>query len=119
MVDDDPAATRAMRALLSSELPNVAIDIEHSGADAIEALADRPCDLLVIDVMMSGVSGPEVVRHLRTAWPGRHTPVILYSGLDPVALEAVRVACGADVAIGKGGDVREVAEAARGLLRGA
>lgn len=116
LVDDDPAVTSALRRLLAQELPHVAIDEAHDGVGAIESLAERPCDLLVIDVCMSGTSGPEVVRHLRAVWPARRTPVILYSALPVDALEMLRADVDADAAIEKGTDAGALADVVRKLL---
>lgn len=115
VVDDDPSEARAIRAVLLAEIPDVAVEIVGDGEAALDVLAERAIDLLVLDVMMSGISGPEIAGHLRASWPARRTPVLLFSGLDPLALEAVRASCGADAAVSKD-EPRRLAEIARGLL---
>ena len=41
------------------------VDVASSGTEALERAADRPPDLLVLDVMLPGVDGIEVCRALR------------------------------------------------------
>jgi CheY-like chemotaxis protein len=57
----------------------------NSGADALCLLAAKPPDLLILDVVMPGVDGYEVLNAIKPGEP----PVILMSGapIDPSVLE--------------------------------
>jgi CheY-like chemotaxis protein len=61
-----------------------------SGAEAIQRLNDAgPVDVLVSDVVMPGMSGPELVRRARVERP--NLPVILVSGHTGEALGGVHL----------------------------
>jgi len=48
-----------------------------SGAEALQLIAERPFDVILMDIHMPGMSGIEAVEHLRARpGPERDTPVI-------------------------------------------
>ncbi len=53
-----------------------------SGREAIEQVARRPFDLVLLDVMMPGMNGYEVLEHLKADDRLRHIPVIMISALS-------------------------------------
>jgi DNA-binding NarL/FixJ family response regulator len=87
---DDQALVRAgLKALLES-FGDVVVAIEAAdGAELIAALQAAPVDVVLSDIRMAGVSGPEALRHLRRE--GDVTPVILLTTFDDcdLLLEAV------------------------------
>lgn len=50
-----------------------------SGLEALEILGRRPVDLLLLDVMMPGMDGLEVLRRVRTRDPATSLPVLMVS----------------------------------------
>ncbi|MFN7130824.1 MAG: response regulator [Myxococcales bacterium] len=52
------------------------------------ALLHDDFDLVLLDVMLPGAGGLDVLRTLRTAEQGRRTPVLLMSPLPPHASQA-------------------------------
>ncbi|MEJ5366571.1 MAG: response regulator [Desulfosoma sp.] len=48
------------------------------GREALEALAERPFDVVVLDVRMPGMDGLEVLKAIKTRWP--LVEVILLTG---------------------------------------
>ncbi|MFN8631106.1 MAG: PAS domain S-box protein [Chloroflexota bacterium] len=88
LVEDDTA----VRAILARQLALLgwSVDERSSGTSAAGAVASgevaRP-DLLVSDVRMPGMQGPDLARLLRTVWPD--LPVLFITGLaDEVGAEA-------------------------------
>ncbi len=75
VVDDDPA----VRSLVTDVLVMEGHDV-RSAADGMACLLmideERP-DCLVLDVMMPGLSGHEVLRVIRDADGGPHLPVVM------------------------------------------
>ena len=72
----------ALRRVWSESLREAGYTVLEA-ADAREALAaaealDKPVDLLLSDVVMPGMSGPELARRLRERWPA--LPVLYVSG---------------------------------------
>jgi len=62
----------------------------YDGAAALERLAAEDFDLVLLDIMMPGIDGREVLRRIKTDEKLRHVPVIMISALDQI--ESV-VAC--------------------------
>jgi sigma-B regulation protein RsbU (phosphoserine phosphatase) len=56
----------------------------HDGAMALEQLAASPFDLVLLDIMMPGMDGREVLRRIKTDEKLRHIPVIMISALDQI-----------------------------------
>ena len=78
IVDDDPAIRGFLRRGLRLEGYDV---IEAtSGEDAVALTRDARPDLLVLDWMMPGMDGPEILRRVRASGSG--VPVIFFSGRD-------------------------------------
>jgi len=77
VVDDDPLISASTAAMLE-DLGHVVIEAS-SAARALEVLRIGPrIDLVITDQAMPGMTGLELARQVRQAWPG--TPVILASG---------------------------------------
>jgi len=54
------------------------------GHQALELLATRPFDLVLLDVMMPGLNGYEVLERMRADNRLRHIPVIMISAVDEI-----------------------------------
>lgn len=64
VVDDDPA----MRSLLTFQLENIGYDIDSadSGEEVLEMLKSKfPYDLVISDMLLPGISGAEVLKHVK------------------------------------------------------
>ena len=88
IVDDEPVARKVLREDLES-LPGVEIVGEaDSGAAALEQIASRNPDLVLLDLQMPEMGGFEVIRKIRH---GAHMPVIvIVTAYDKYALEAFK-----------------------------
>ena len=75
VVDDD----ELNRDMLSRRLERkgYAVAVSPDGPGALALVADRPFDLVLLDVMMPGLSGLEVLRILRERHPATELPVIM------------------------------------------
>ena len=58
------------------------VHIAASGPAALDALASRPVDLVLLDVMMPGMTGDEVLRRLKASPVLHDVPVLMISALD-------------------------------------
>ena len=56
----------------------------YDGAAALERLAAEDFDLVLLDIMMPGIDGREVLRRIKTDEKLRHIPVIMISALDQI-----------------------------------
>ena len=104
VVDDEPDILAFLQELLEQEGYTVAITDK---AEYVEKLhADGLPDLILIDVLLSGKDGREIVKHLKSQEATRHVPVIMFSA-HPRAEETARMA-GADDFVAKPFEMDEV-----------
>jgi phosphoserine phosphatase RsbU/P len=68
----------------------------NNGREALGVLREKPCDLILLDVMMPEMNGYEVLEHLRKDERLRHVPVIMISAVDQVESVIRCVELGAD-----------------------
>jgi signal transduction histidine kinase/DNA-binding response OmpR family regulator len=82
VVDDEEDVTSYLAEILSARgyVPIVA----SSGAEALESVRTKRPDLMILDVMMPGMTGWEVLRQLRDS-PAAQVPVIILSARDTPA----------------------------------
>jgi two-component system OmpR family response regulator len=92
VVDDEVRLAAALQRGLSRE--GFAVDIAHDGYTAVQMVADGEYDAVVLDLMLPGLSGYEVLRRLRRAevW----TPVLMLTAKDGEHDEADALDEGAD-----------------------
>ena len=89
VVDDQPTVRTSLRDLLS--LKGYHVDEASSGEEALARFEDSRYDLLLLDVRMPGMDGPEVMRHLRKDHPD--LPVVILTAHASVdsAIAAVKL----------------------------
>ena len=80
VVDDDPV----IRELLALELglSGHEVDAAPDGESALERLRQDPADAVVLDVMMPGLTGWEVLSAIRADAALKRLPVVLLSARD-------------------------------------
>jgi DNA-binding response OmpR family regulator len=91
-VDDDPSIRSFLKRGLSYE--GYAVDVAESGEEALSIARDRAPDLMILDVMMPGIDGFEVLRRMRAAGDG--VPVIMLTGKDAPSDQVAGLEIGAD-----------------------
>lgn len=79
IVDDH----EANRELLSRRLLQAGFEVAKAadGYDAIAVLHADRFDLVLLDIMMPGMSGMDVLRHIRESWNSSRLPVVLVSAM--------------------------------------
>ncbi|HJV21265.1 MAG TPA: response regulator transcription factor [Holophagaceae bacterium] len=78
VVDDDPGFRKLMEVLLLKD--GYEVMLAESGAVGLDLHEAKPADLIVLDLVMPGVHGFEVLRTLRSL--GDEVPIIVYSGQE-------------------------------------
>ncbi|MDR3214245.1 MAG: diguanylate cyclase [Azoarcus sp.] len=78
LVDDDTLNLLALKKILS---PDYDVFIAKSGAQALKMLTSNKPDLILLDVMMPGMSGFDVLTCLKSDEATRNIPVIFITGL--------------------------------------
>lgn len=115
LVEDEAPLTVMLRYNLEKE--GFAVEAVGRGDEADLRIQENPPDLAVIDWMLPGLSGIELVRRLRARLPTKQLPIVMLTarGEEP---ERVRgLATGADDYIVKPFSVPELVARIRALLR--
>jgi excisionase family DNA binding protein len=114
IVDDDPGLRQFLRVALEGE--GYAVEEAASAEEGLAALDERPPDLILLDVMMPGIDGWQMLRHVQERHGVGAIPVIMFSGQvdDSSAAEAREL--GAQGFIGKPFDPQQLIESTKQLL---
>jgi two-component system, OmpR family, response regulator MprA len=113
VVDDEPSVRRSLDRALS--LDSYAVETAADGEEALERLAERPYDAVVLDIAMPGIDGLEVCRRLRRA--GDRTPILMLTARDAVDDRVSGLDAGADDYLVKPFALKELTARVRALLR--
>ncbi len=113
VVDDEPNIVE----LLSVSLRFAGFDVRTAvdGASALEAVRSFGPDLLVLDVMMPGLDGFDVLRSLRSV--GSRTPVLFLTARDAPGDTLTGLTLGGDDYVTKPFSLEEVVARIRAVLR--
>jgi DNA-binding response OmpR family regulator len=112
LIDDDARLAELLRAYLEPQ--GVALVHAGGGQAGLAALAQGGFDAILLDVMMPGMDGLEVLRRLRE----RHAvPVIMLTARGDEADRVVGLELGADDYVGKPFSPRELLARLRAVLR--
>ncbi len=105
VIDDDPSFGH----LTKRRLERLGHDVEvHIGAAGTASLvADRYFDVVVMDVEMPGMSGPDLIRVIRDLPRLRYSVILLYSSLDTMSLRRLAEQCGAHGYLNKSASTHE------------
>jgi two-component system response regulator MprA len=113
VVDDDRAVRESLRRSLAFN--GYQVDLAADGKDALEAVAQRRPDAMVLDVMMPRVDGLEVCRRMRAA--GDELPILVLTARDAVSDRVAGLDAGADDYLPKPFALEELLARLRALLR--
>src|SRR6267378_4687613 len=80
VVDDVPRNVRLLEAVLTGE--GYEVVSAGSGADAIEAIAANPPDLVLLDIRMPDMDGYEVCRRLRADPAAQFLPIVMVTSAE-------------------------------------
>jgi DNA-binding response OmpR family regulator len=112
VVDDDPTVADVVERYLVRD--GHTVECAHDGYQALRLIAERPPDLVVLDLMLPGIDGLEVCRRLRERWP---IPVVMLTALGDESERLAGFETGADDYVTKPFSPRELAMRVRSVLR--
>ena len=115
IVDDVAANVRLLSGILKVE--GFDICTAASGPEALEQVATGHPDVVLLDVMMPGMSGFEVCRHIRADPETATLPVVMVTALQETADRVQALEAGADDFLAKPVDDVEVVARVRSLMR--
>jgi DNA-binding response OmpR family regulator len=113
VVDDEPAIQQVIRERLERE--GFAVRPASSGEQALAVMEEAAPNLIVLDLMLPGMDGFDVLRNLRQS--GHELPVIILTARDEDIDAIVGLELGADDYVRKPFNPRELAARVRAVLR--
>jgi len=114
LVDDDVELCELLNEYLTPE--GFVVEMQHDGAQGLEAARRGACDLLVLDVMLPKMGGFEVLRQLR-AGEGARLPVLMLTARGEEVDRIIGLELGADDYLPKPFNPRELSARIRAILR--
>ena len=79
-VDDDPVIRRLGEYVLES-VGGMTVTVAADGKEALAVVDELQPDVIVLDYMMPGMDGDEVLAHLQSSSVTRSIPVVFLTGL--------------------------------------
>ena len=92
IAEDEAAIAKALSTLL--ERNKYSVDVVHTGTDALDYILATPYDALVLDIMMPGLDGLEVLRRARAE--GVTTPALFLTAKSEIEDRVAGLDAGAD-----------------------
>ncbi len=120
IADDDPQISGLIREVL--EMANCQVLEARSGEETLEVLrrenaSDRPVDVLLLDILMPGMSGYEVISHVKSDPLLATTSIIVTTALTSITDKTMGLGMGADDYLTKPFDPRELVARIQVIMR--
>lgn len=112
IVEDEPALLRTLAKALREE--GYAVDTAAAGDDGLRMALDNDYDALVLDVMLPGLDGWQVLEKLRQT---KHTPILMLTARDATRDRVRGLDAGADDYLVKPFDLSELFARLRAIIR--
>jgi len=112
VVDDEASIRRSLK--MNLETRGYTVDAVETGEKAMKAFENRRPDLLILDLLMPGMGGIDVVRKLRAV---STIPIIVLSAIGEEAQKVQALELGADDYMTKPFGMEELFARIRSLLR--
>lgn len=116
LAEDEPNIVESLTFLL--ERAGFAVRVETDGRQALDAAISDAPDVLVLDVMLPGLDGYEILRQLRANQRAGRTPVIMLTAKGQREDRETAIASGADLFITKPFANSEIIAAVKRLANG-
>jgi DNA-binding NarL/FixJ family response regulator len=95
VIADDHAIVRAGLKQMFAIMPEMEVVAEAVDGDSLlESMRQTRCDVLLLDLNMPGVSGPDLITRLRSHWPAQ--PILVLSMHDTAQVASRALKAGAD-----------------------
>ena len=112
LVDDDPNIRQLVNLYLVKE--GFEVDMADQGDEALKLFRTSPPNLMLLDVMLPGMDGWEVLREARKT---SNIPIIMLTAKDEVFDKVLGLELGADDYISKPFDMKELVARIKAVVR--
>lgn len=113
IVEDEEKIARVLQ--LELEYEGYSVTIKHNGTEGLDAAAEGGYSLVLLDVMLPGLSGLEVLRRLRKT--DSQIPIILLTARDSIPDKVTGLDIGANDYVTKPFEIEELLARIRAALR--
>ncbi len=114
VVDDEVMNRKLIEAILAAE--NSEIITAEDGVQALACAAETPPDLILLDMMMPGINGLEVLRRLKGGAATAEIPVIMVTAMADHESITQALDAGADECLAKPVNAAELVLLVRNML---
>ncbi|MBN1899864.1 response regulator transcription factor [Candidatus Sumerlaeota bacterium] len=114
VIEDEIRLARNIRKGVQT-LPSFVVDISHDGEDGEHLALTQDYDLIVLDLMIPGIDGLTLLKHLRAA--GKKTPVLILTAKNAPEDIIRGLDYGSDDYLGKPFDMGELIARIKSLIR--
>ncbi len=114
VVDDEPNIVLSLEFLMRRA--GFEVEVARDGAEALEALAGTPPDLLLLDVMMPELDGFEVCERIRRQPAWQATKIVMLTARGREVERQRGLALGADAYVTKPFSTRELVAQVKAML---
>jgi len=90
LIVDDEESMRLLLGRTVEAVPNVEITLAGTCEEALHLVGSRGYDIILLDLLMPGVGGIEVLKAIRNSSPNANTPAIIVSVM---ADEDTKIVC--------------------------
>ncbi len=115
IVDDEPINVEVLADTLPAD--EYETILAYSGPEALEKVAEETPDLIILDIMMPGMDGYEVIRRLKKDPSTYEIPIILITALHGMEDKLKGMEAGADEYLNKPVNIIELLTRVKSLVR--
>ena len=113
IIEDDKDIARLVELHLKDA--GYEVSLAHDGNDGLDKALSKPCDLIVLDLMLPGVDGIEICRRVRAA--SVYTPMLMLSSKSSELDRVLGLEIGADDYLTKPFSIPELLARVKALFR--
>lgn len=113
IVEDEHKIANSLKVGLEQE--NLTVDVAYTGTDGLDLAMSEEYDVIILDRMLPGIEGVEIVRKMRNA--SIHTPVLLLTAKSQLEDKVDGLDSGADDYLTKPFAFSELLARTRALMR--
>ena len=115
IVDDELTSLKILESMLPANRYNVVK--AKNGEEALESASEQPPDLILLDIMMPGIDGYEVIRKIKKDKRTKDIPIIIITSLDESECKVKGMEEGAEELLSKPVHATELLARVRSMLR--
>jgi len=114
VIDDEPQIVRALELLMQRE--GFEVRSAHDGVEALQAIAESPPDLILLDLMMPRMDGFELCQRIRATAEWKNMIIIILTAKGREIEREKGIALGADHYVTKPFSTREIVQLIKSAL---